>query len=208
MLIVNKINIFSQTKSKRSFVGTLWKDKKGYHFQYSFDYTRQKTAIPLGPEFDLWKEKFTSKKMFASLLDRIPSNRNPAYIDYCQQWGIDPNEKDPLVLLSSIGRRGPSTFIFEKAIEINYLPQLVKEFRIKLGLTQSEFELLFRLSHATLIRLEQGKSTNETILTYIQMVEETPSALLWLLKTRGQYLHDNTVAKIRKFLDASHKFEV
>ncbi len=198
MSALNKINVFSQTKTKRDLVGTLWKEKNSYHFQYNNDYARQKKAIPLGPEFELWKENFSSQTLFASLLDRIPSKENPAYIEYCQQWGIDPDEKDFFILLTTIGRRGPSTFIFEAAMGNAYNSESVKKFRENSGLSQREFGLLLGLAHVTLIRLEQGKSKNETLLLYIQMVENTPGALKWLLKKRGQYLHDNAVARLSK----------
>ncbi|MBU0506571.1 HipA N-terminal domain-containing protein [bacterium] len=199
----NKINVFSQTKSKRSFVGSLTKDDKKFYFQYDKKYIHQKSAIPLGPEFELWKDTFSSKTLFPSLADRIPSIQNPAYKDYCKQWGIDPKEKDPFVLLSTIGRRGPSTFIFEMAFENDDNATSIRSFRKMLELTQEEFELLFGLAHTTLIRLEQGRSTNETLLTYIQLIKNTPQALLWLLKTRGQYLHDNTVARLTKLANAN-----
>lgn len=198
MSTLNKINVFSQTKTKRDLVGTLWKEKNSYHFQYNNDYARQKKAIPLGPEFELWKEKFSSKTLFASLLDRIPSKENPAYADYCGQWGVDPDEKDLFILLTTIGRRGPSTFIFEADIGSAYNAESVKKFRENLCLTQHEFSALLGLAYVTLNRLEQGKSKNETLLLYIQTVENAPTALRWLLKLRGQYLHDNTVARLNK----------
>lgn len=193
MFKLNKINIFSQTKIKRTLVGALWRDGAKFYFAYEKSYTRQKNAIPLGPEFDLWKEKFSSKSLFPSLADRLPAKQNPAYKDYCAQWGIDPAEDDPFVLLTTIGRRGPSTFVFESAIDEDFTPERLLAFRKRLKLTQRDFGLLLGLSHPTLLRLEQGRSTNETLLTYLKLVESTPAALQWLLKTRGQYLHDDVV---------------
>ena len=46
-------------------------------------------------------------------MDRIPSKENPAYPDYCKSQGISVNETNPIILLIAIGKRGPSTFIFE-----------------------------------------------------------------------------------------------
>lgn len=195
----NQIHVFSQTKTKRIFVGTLWRDDNNYYFKYDTGYSKLKAAIPLGPEFELWKDKFKSKKLFSSLLDRIPSKDNPAYKDYCEQWGIDPKESDLFILLVTVGRRGPSTFIFEKGVQNRYESQSVLNFRKKLKLSQYEFESLLGISHATLQRLENEKSTNETILRYIELVENVPSALLWLLDNRGKYLHDNTVNRLLKF---------
>jgi len=145
--------------------------------------------VALGPEFELWKEKFSSQIFFPSLADRIPSKQNPAYKDYCQQLGISENEKDPFVLLTTIGRRGPSTFVFEAVKE--YSTERVKAFRNKLGLNQREFAVLFDITRTTLSKIEQGKSSYSTIVYFIELCEEVPEALAWLLETRGQYIHDD-----------------
>ena len=197
---MNKINVFSQTRKKRIFVGTLSRDNKHFYFHYDKKYSRLKNAIPLGPEFDLWKESFSSKTLFPSLSDRIPSKINSAYKDYCKQWNISPNETDPFILLTTIGHRGPSTFIFEPAIERTFQANSIKAFRNYLGLTQEEFALLLDMAQITLIRLEQGHSTNETLLTYIELVEKTPKTLLWLLEKRGQHLHDKTVERLKRLI--------
>lgn len=198
---INKINIFSQTASNRTFVGILYRENGKFYLEYDKQYRRQKNAVALGPELELWQEKHSSKKLFPSIADRIPSRQNPAYKDYCKQWGISEDEKDVFKLLTTIGRRGPSTFVFEAA-QKDYSPENVKAFRNKLGLNQREFSNLFNITQSTLWKIENGKSTYTTILVFIQFCEEVPAALSRLLEVRGQYIHDNKRVKIEKMLSS------
>jgi HipA-like protein len=198
-LETNKINIFSQTALNRTFVGVLYRKNNTYYLEYDKQYRQQNNAVALGPELELWKEKHSSNNIFPSIADRIPSKQNPAYKDYCRQWGISEDEKDVFKLLTTIGRRGPSTFVFEMAPK-DYSPESVKGLRNKLGLTQREFALLFDITQTTLSKIESGKSAYSTILVLIQLCEEVPDALSWLLKIRGQYIHDVKRAKIENML--------
>ena len=150
---IEEINIYSQTRTKRIFVGKLWREGKKYFFEYGKTYKKLKNALPLGPELPLWKDRVSSNTLFPSFSDRIPSKNNPAYKDYCREWRISENEKDIFILLTTIGRRGPSTFIFEEAFKNEYTASQLKDFRNRLELTQSEFEALFNISHMTLYRL-------------------------------------------------------
>lgn len=199
---VNSILVFSQTKTKRVLVGKFWREKGKFFFEYDPAYQKLKQAIPLGPEFELWKSKFSSRKLFPSLADRIPSPQNPAYKDYCDQWGIDEKESDPFILLTTIGRRGPSTFIFEPNIESDYNGESIKSFRKELNLSQNEFEKLLNIPHATLVRLEMNQSENDILRTYIEVFDKVPQALEWILEKRKIYLHDQKIlflkGKIKK----------
>lgn len=198
---VNEILIFSQTRNKRVLVGMLSRKNGKYCFEYDPTYQKKKNSLPLGPEFDLWKSKFVSTKLFPSLADRIPSRENPAYRDYCQQWNIDENEKDIFILLTTIGRRGPSTFVFEPTRQNIYGGENIKSFRNRLDLTQAEFESLVGISHMTLVKLEASRSKNDFYLRQLQLIDEVPEALKWLLHNRGQGLHDQ---KRLKLLDQLH----
>lgn len=186
----DKIYVYSQTRTKRIFVGKLTREGKKYFFEYNNNYKKLKSALPLGPELPLWKGKISSSTLFESFLDRIPSRNNPAYKDYCREWGISEHENDVFVLLTTIGRRGPSTFIFEPALVCEFTAAELKTFRAKLGLTQAEFEIFFNISHMTLVRLENGKIQNDFYMNYFHLFAEVPEALAWLLKKRGQLLHD------------------
>lgn len=190
MSVVNEIQVFSQTRSKRVLVGKLWRSKGKYFFEYDKSYQKMKNALPLAPEFDLWKSKFSSAKFFPSLEDRIPSKNNPAYPDYCRQWGIHAAEQDKFVLLTTIGKKGPSTFVFEPLREKEFSGDDIRVLRQRLDLIQSEFEKLIGIAHATLVHLENSKSKNDFYLDYLKMLAEVPEALKWLIKERGQYLHD------------------
>ncbi len=192
---INKVHVFSQTKNGRTLVGLLSKQGGKYHFEYDKVYKNSKKAVALGPEFDLWKDSFSSTKLFPSLADRIPSKNNPAYGDYCEQWGIDKNEEDPFVLLTTIGRRGPSTFVFEAKPE-SFDAETIKAFREKLGLNQREFASLFNITQTTLSSLESGKTYNATMGLFLKLCAEVPEALSWLLQERGFYIHDTKRAKI------------
>src|SRR5271155_5807356 len=107
----NKLEVFSEGRKRRVYVGRLSYDseKEVFEFRYDPKYAKLKTAIPLGPELDLFKKVQSSKKkVFPSFADRIPSKSNPAYEEYCRSQGISPSERNPIILLSTIGRRGPS----------------------------------------------------------------------------------------------------
>ena len=58
----NKIHVYSQTKNKRVFAGTLSKEAGKYIFEYDRSYQVHETAIALGPELPLIKKRFSSKK--------------------------------------------------------------------------------------------------------------------------------------------------
>src|SRR3989338_11497398 len=195
-----EINIYSQTKTKRVFVGKLGREGKKYFFEYGKTYKKLKNALALGPELPLWKDGVSSNALFPSFSDRIPSKNNPAYKDYCHEWGISENEKDIFILLTTIGRRGPSTFVFEPTFKNEYAASQLKSFRNRLRLTQSEFEALFNISHMTLSRLEAGKSKGDFYMRYFELFDKVPQALAWMLEKRGQLLHDEKRARLLKKL--------
>lgn len=197
----DKIQIFSQTRKSKVLVGVLWRESGSYFFEYDLDYQKSKNAVALGPEFDLWKSKFKSKEMFPSLVDRIPSKQNPEYGEYCKAWGIPADEKDPFVLLTTIARRGPSTFVFEAAAEYTYTGEDVKNFRIKLGLSQREFGSLLGLNQNTIVRLEKGYSRSDVILRYVEICDQVKEAREWIVARRGRYIHDEKVQHIIDNLD-------
>jgi HipA-like protein len=106
------VYIFLEKRKTRLHVGVLKRTEGRMIFTYDDHYFTMKNIIPLGPEFPLTQKQFVSDQLFPSLEDRIPSQQNPAYPEYCQLARIDPKERDQLILLSTIGRKGPSSFIF------------------------------------------------------------------------------------------------
>jgi len=201
-----QVNIFSQTKESRILVGRLWKENEYYCFQYNPAYLKQKTSIPLGPELPKYKTGiFRSKEFFPSFFERVPSRQNPEYVNYARQWNISPEEKDPLVLISTIGNRGPSSFIFRKAEDFLVTGMQIKEFREKLGLSLREFAVFIDIDHATLLKTEKGLFSSKLILRLCTILINVPQALEYQLQIRGQFLHDNKIQQIKNYLKTIHE---
>jgi hypothetical protein len=72
------------------------------------------------PELPVTKRIHKSDHLFSSFADRIPSKKNPAYIKYCEKFGIPFKKEDEIILLSTIGKRDPSSFIFEQETAEDY----------------------------------------------------------------------------------------
>ena len=115
--MIKAVNVYLERKKTRQYAGQLTKQNKKFVFEYDKAYRCSNYPIALGPDIPFTKKKHISSKLFPSFEDRIPSKRNPAYPEYCQSVGISPSEKNLLVLLSTIGRRGPSSFIFTPVFE-------------------------------------------------------------------------------------------
>lgn len=190
------IHVWSQTRNKRVFVGKIFQKNGCYIFEYDNRYRRSKGAVPLGAEFPLVRKMFSSKHIFPTLTDRIPSKQNPAYADYCAQWAIDPEETDTFRLLTTIGRRGPSTFVFEPAVQESYDRKDVIAFRKRLCLSQQEFADLLGFNQSSLARIETGQTHHPIFLKYIEFFDKIPEVLQHLLQTRGECLHDEKREKI------------
>ena len=129
------VDIFLEKRKTRLHVGVLNKVNGKLVFTYDDRYFKAKNIIPLGPEFPLTQKKFVSDQLFPSLEDRIPSTQNPAYPEYCQLMGVDPAENDPFILLSTIGKKGPSSFMFSPIFERKIKGEDLVNFRKSLGLT-------------------------------------------------------------------------
>jgi len=194
------VNVFSQGKNNRVLVGRLWRDKK-YAFQYDPHYLKMRTALALGPELPLQYAPYYSKMLFSLLEERIPSTQNPAYADYCREWGIDPGEKDPLILLTTIGHRGPSSFLFRQAPEDKFDHQALRKFRQQLGLSTRELALLLDTDQTTLTKTEMSQLASTQLLRFCALLSHVPSALEFQLDQRGQFLHDHKIAKIKKMIN-------
>ena len=147
-------------------------------------------SIPLGPEVPLTKLTHSAKSMFLSLLDRIPSRDNPAYPEYCKTAGIEVDEENELILLSTIGRRGPSSFIFEPVIE--ELSFDLRAFRNELELSIRDFATAFGISFATVQRIESGKVSGREVLKRVELYKRFPEAALFELERNRTRLHRAT----------------
>lgn len=195
-----KLNIFHEGRKRRVFVGELIYNQENeiYELIYDESYAYSDTAIPLGPELDLFKLHHRSEngKLFKSLLDRIPSKENPAYNDYCAFQGISQDEQNPIILLGAIGKRGPSSFIFEPVYSYTFTKEDIKKTRTEIGLTQHDLAKVLNISIATLARLETGASHDANTIKRIEIFFKFPEVALWELKKTGGWLHSNMLAKL------------
>lgn len=193
------VDIFLEKRKTRLHVGVLRRMNGKIIFTYDDHYFTAKNIIPLGPEFPLTQKQFVSDQLFFSLEDRIPSRQNPAYPEYCELMGIDPKEQDVFVLLSTIGKKGPSSFIFSPLFERNIGPENLIEFRELLGLTTREFASVFEFSQASLNALERGRTSGKDILKRLEILLNYPVVALDFLLLNGGYItNDKSNAAFEK----------
>lgn len=199
-----KLQVFSESRKRRVLVGTLtWDNQKNlFEFRYDPKYAKSKNAIPLGKELDLFKKTHVSKgKLFPSLADRIPSKENPAYEDYCLSQGISVNEENPIILLISIGKRGPSTFIFEPVFQNSFTHEDVRKFRESLGISIHEWAAAFDFNPPTLQRLESGKKSDLGTIRRAQIYIEFPKVAMWQLELNSGKIHVETFQKLWSYFE-------
>ncbi|MBP6104442.1 MAG: HipA N-terminal domain-containing protein [Gammaproteobacteria bacterium] len=197
------LQIFHELKKRRIYVGTLIYDKKKdiYTLCYEKKYVNAKNAIPLGPNLTLFKTVHHSPpgKLFPEFLDRIPEKANPAYKDYCASEGIDIHEKNPIILLGTIGKRGPSTFIFEPVYKADFSAKDVIILRETLDLTQHDLAAAFDIPLVTLQRIESEKSTDTNTLKLLQFYFTFPDVAIWQLHLSGQRVHSKVLLKLLNY---------
>lgn len=182
------VDIFIEKRRTRMHVGILKRKDKKFIFKYDNNYFKAKNVIPLGPEFPLTQKEFISKSFFPSFEDRIPSHQNPAYPEYCLAMGIDPKELDPIILLSTIGRKGPSSFIFYPIFDRTITIEDVIKFRESLGLTTREFAAIFEFSQSSLNALERNRILGSEILKRLEIILNFKDVALDFLVINGGHL--------------------
>ncbi|MBA3604070.1 MAG: HipA N-terminal domain-containing protein [Parachlamydiaceae bacterium] len=182
------VDIFLEKRKTRLYVGTLIRTHGKLVFTYDEHYFKAQNVIPLGPEFPLTQKEFISESLFPSLIDRIPSVQNPAYPEYCLAMGVDPKEQDPIILLSTIGRKGPSSFIFYPIFERKLIAEDVIKFRESLGLTTREFSSVFEFSQSSLNALERNRILGSEILKRLEIILNFPNVALDFLLINGGHL--------------------
>jgi HipA-like protein len=193
------VDVFLEKRRTRLHVGILKRENAKLFFRYDESYFRAKNIIPLGPEFPLTQREFSSDKLFPSLEDRIPSLQNPAYPEYCLAMGIDPKERDPIILLSTIGRKGPSSFIFYPIFDRKVTAEDVIKFRESLGLTTREFSAIFEFSQSSLNALERNRILGNEILKRLEIILNFPNvALDFLLINGGHLIYEKWVKATNK----------
>ena len=202
---VAAVDVYAEGRRKRDRVGRLERfedpdDGAGYRFTYEDAYLNQPSAVSLGPELPLTSRSFFSRELFPTLLDRIPSRDNAAYPDYCAATGIDVDESDPFVLLTTIGRRGPSCFIFEPALEKSFGPEEAAAFRAELGLSLREFGILFDFSPYTIQKIESGRESGRDVLKRLELYVRFPEvAWFEILRNRPRMHTDLWIRMVNRY---------
>lgn len=198
------IDIFLERNKTRAYVGNLTRENRNgklwFHLKYNSQYINSKFAISLGPELPLTHQDYRSQILFTAFKDRIPSRDNPAYPEYCKMMGISEYEQDPIVLLATIGKKGPSSFIFEPIFKEQFSADDLKLYRKELGLTVREFSALFDVSYSHLQRIESKKFPGHEILKRIEIYKKYPKILLNEIERHGGVLHADKKHKLIAFL--------
>lgn len=180
------VQVVLETAARSHPVGALTSNEKGFYFEYDDDYLHFSKAIPLGPEMPLTRRTYQSKQLFRPFSDRIPSKENPAYPEYCKSAGISINENDPLILLTTIASRGPSSFLFKPLYDERFTEADLKEFRTNLGLSAREFAACFDFSQPGITRVETGKTGGREILKRVEIYALYPDVALCQISERDE----------------------
>jgi HipA-like protein len=198
---VPSILVYLERRKSRKFVGELTYNfrKHMYIFVYDKAYLRA-NLIPLGPELPLSPRKFTSPTLFEPFIDRLPSRENPAYQEYCAVENIEVTEQDPFVLLTTIGKRGPSSFIFERKKQDPLRAQELKIFRQELGLTTREFAVGFAIGAKTLSSIENGRSGGRDAMKRLELYIRFPEVALFEFRRNRAAIHRDKRKQVERIL--------
>ncbi len=203
------VDIYLERRKTREYVGRLTHEREGNRrfFRLVFDkkYQQGRTSLPMGPELSLKKRVYESDTLFAAFVDRIPTRENPAYPDYCAYMGISLDETDPIVLLATIGKRGPSCFMFEPVYKKNFGADDLKEYRSSLGLTLREFAQLFDMSYSNLQKIESHQVSGKDILKRIEIYQKFPNVALYEVFKNAAVLHADKKTQVIKVLKNNFK---
>ncbi|MBN4066830.1 HipA N-terminal domain-containing protein [Simkania negevensis] len=199
---IEGVQVVLEKERTNQLVGVLSLVGHQFRFEYDKNYLRSVTAIPLGPEMPLTRRIYQSEQLFCSFADRIPSRENPAFSEYCRFVGISEYENNPLILLSSIASRGPSSFLFKPIYRESFTASDLKQFREKLGLSVREFALCFDFSQPGVTRVETGVSGGREILKRVELYALYPQVTLDQLRRRAAHLHRKKMERAIKWLKA------
>lgn len=194
------VQVVLEKSSSILLVGELTVKEGEFHFKYDEDYLHLPKAIPLGPEMPLTRRIYQSEQLFRPFTDRIPSRENPAFSEYCKSMGISVDENDPLILLSTIASRGPSSFLFKPIYCESFTGSDLKSFRNNLGLSVREFAICFDFSRAGITRVETGISDGREILKRVEIYVLYTEVALDQLRRRAAHLHQKKLERAKNWL--------
>ena len=201
------IDVYMEGHRSRKLAGNLHRTGNGFEFEYSGQYLKGSDAISVGPELPLTRKKYFSEELFPSFVDRLPSRENPAYPEYCRIMGIELDERDPIVLLSTLGRRGPSCFVFEPVERHEFTGKDAAEFRASLGLSLRDFGALFDFSPYTLQKIESGKQTGRNVLKRFELYARVPAAARFQMNRNRAKMHTDVWKKISERMNSMREKE-
>lgn len=135
-------------------------------------------------------------------MDRIPLRANPAYADYCRSQGVSVDEQNPIILLGSIGRRGPSSFVFEPVYEDIFSIEKIVAWRKQLGITRYDLATALDFSLPTFQKIETGKSQDHNTLKRLQIYFNFPEVALWQLRQTGSRVHWKVLSKLVEYFES------
>lgn len=101
--------------------------------------------------------------------------------------------------MTNIGKRGPSSFIFEEESTHTFSAKDLKNFRKQLGMSTREFAYCFECTQAAISRIEKGESSGRDLLKRMEIYANFPQVTLEQIEYKGAILHTKKRAKIRKF---------
>lgn len=200
----HRLEIYHEGRKRKILVAHLFHDTESDRFKLEYEpqYLSSKKAIALGPELTLQTKNHQSDtcELFPSLLDRIPSKKNPAYAEYCQQQGIAVDEANPIILLTTLGRKGSSTFIIEPVYQlIEDIPALLSKFRDALQLSRWDIAMFFDMPELTLLKVEKGRCQDKNILRLIGLYMVDARVALQQLDLTGKRLPLATRCKLYEY---------
>ncbi len=203
----NQLAVYLEGRRRRSLVGYLVYDPDEDRFAFTYDdeYLHSMNAIPLGPELSLKKASYRSEKgiLFPSFADRIPDKKNPAYAEYCISQGISPSEQNSITLLTTIGRKGPSSFIYEPVYEEDDdIRQQFNKWRNDLDLSFADIADAFDMNLLSMKRLASGESRDRNLLQLLRIYLSFPDVALWKLEKSGARLHADTQSRLKGYFES------
>lgn len=200
---VPSVLVYLEKRKSRKFVGELTYNFKKHIYVFVYDKAYlHANLIPLGPELPLSPKKFSSPTLFEPFIDRLPSRENPAYREYCEAENIEVSEQDPFVLLTTIGKRGPSSFIFERKKQEPLGAQELRTFRRELGLTTREFAIGFAIGAKTLISIENGRSGGRDAMKRLELYIRFPEIALFEFQRNCAAIHRDKRKQVERVLSA------
>lgn len=198
---IKAVDVFFERYQTRRYVGRLVRENEKYIFTYQMKYLKEKSSIPLGLEFPLTKIQFESDSLFESFYDRLPDPKNPAYKDYCHIAGIDVTTTDPIILLPTIAKRGPSSFIFEPYYESFFTIETCEQWRKELNFSMQDFAHFFDISLSILQKIKAGKSSGKEIFDRLKSYWMFKNNFIYLLEQNRKWLHPHKITSVNNWMD-------